>query len=212
MVTGLLSVELDFHPDAPLELVGTNTDYEEMPTIASTMQELEQTFSQVAVEIPGMIKNMNGLLTEISSGLGDSRGDFQKIVTNLAAFTDRLDKVGPMLESMADQTEQSVGAMRRVADTADKILTDNEEAIDVSLTELQSTVVSVQRMTDQVNNLVAENRQGLRDFTETGLYEFTGLAQDTRRMVDQITRVTEQLERDPGRFLFGDRGQGVRTE
>jgi len=67
-------------------------------------------------------------------------------------------------------------------------------------------------MADQVNNLAAENRQGLRDFTENGLYEITGLAQDAQRMVNQITRVAEQLERDPGRFLFGDRGQGVRAE
>lgn len=212
MVTGLLSVELDFHPDAPLDLVGTDTRYAEMPTIPSRMEEIERSLGAVAVEIPGMIKNMNGLLTELSTGLGPARANFQKIVTNLAAFTDRLDKVGPMLESMADEAEQSVGAMRRVADTADRILTDNEEAIDATITELQSTAVAVKQMADQVNNLVAENRQGLRDFTETGLYEFTGLAQDAQRMVNQITRVTEQLERDPGRFLFGDRGQGVTAE
>jgi hypothetical protein len=28
-------------------------------------------------------------------------------------------------------------------------------------------------------------------------------------MVDQITRVMEELERDPARFLFGDRLQGI---
>jgi phospholipid/cholesterol/gamma-HCH transport system substrate-binding protein len=67
-------------------------------------------------------------------------------------------------------------------------------------------------MADQVNNLAAENRQGLRDFTENGLYEITGLAQDAQRMVNQITRLAEQLERDPARFLFGDRNQGVRAE
>jgi hypothetical protein len=31
-------------------------------------------------------------------------------------------------------------------------------------------------------------------------------------MVDQITRVTEELERDPARFLLGDRSQGVAPE
>lgn len=212
LVTGLLSIELDFHPDAPLNLEGSDTPYDEMPTIPSRLQELEQTFSEVAVEIPGMIKNMNGLLEELSTGLGDSRDDIKKVVANIADFTGRLDAVGPLLQNMVDQTEQSVGAMRRAADTADRILTSNEEKIDATLTELQTTVVAVQRMADQINNLAAENRQGLRDFTETGLYEFTGLAQDAQRMVNQITRIAEQLERDPGRFLFGDRGQGVRAE
>ena len=30
-------------------------------------------------------------------------------------------------------------------------------------------------------------------------------------MVDQITRVAEELERDPARFLFGDRTAGIRA-
>ena len=44
-------------------------------------------------------------------------------------------------------------------------------------------------MADQINMAIAENRPGLRDFTQTGLYEYTGLAQDAQRLVDQINRV-----------------------
>ena len=31
-------------------------------------------------------------------------------------------------------------------------------------------------------------------------------------MVDQISRVAEELERDPARFFFGDRTRGVLPE
>jgi phospholipid/cholesterol/gamma-HCH transport system substrate-binding protein len=110
------------------------------------------------------------------------------------------------------QTELSAASIQRVADTAEQTLIANQDAIDATVAELQSTVVAVRRMADQVNNLAAENRQGLREFTESGLYEITGLAQDAQRMVNQITRLAEQLERDPARFLFGDRNQGVRAE
>jgi phospholipid/cholesterol/gamma-HCH transport system substrate-binding protein len=91
-------------------------------------------------------------------------------------------------------------------------MTSNQETIDATIGDLRATVTAVRRMADQVNNMVAENRQGLRDFTETGLYEITGLAQDAQRMVNQITRLSEQLERDPARFFFGDRGRGVTAE
>ena len=60
--------------------------------------------------------------------------------------------------------------------------------------------------------MVAENRQGVRDFTQYGLYGYTGLAQDAQRLVDQFSRIAEQLDRDPAGFLFGDRMQGIRTE
>jgi hypothetical protein len=31
-------------------------------------------------------------------------------------------------------------------------------------------------------------------------------------LVDQITRIAEELERDPARFFFGDRAQGIRAD
>ena len=75
------------------------------------------------------------------------------------------------------------------------------------------TAGAVRRLADEANATIAENREGLRDFTENGLYEYTGLAQDAQRMVDQFTRVGEQIERNPAGFLFGDRarpGRGPR--
>jgi phospholipid/cholesterol/gamma-HCH transport system substrate-binding protein len=71
---------------------------------------------------------------------------------------------------------------------------------------------ATRRMADEVEQLVAENRQGLRDFTHRGLYEYSGLAQDVQGLVDQINRIAEELERDPARFLFGDRAQGISAE
>ena len=62
-----------------------------------------------------------------------------------------------------------------------------------------------------MNSLLAENRTGLQDFTNEGLYEITGLAQDGQAMFDQISRVFDEIERDAPRFLFGDRQQGVDT-
>jgi paraquat-inducible protein B len=214
LVTGLLSVDLDFYPDVPVELVRIDdpklSHYLEVPAIPSRMEELEQSLAAVMQEVPGLLNDVRGLLTKITSG--NTAENIDKILADVAHFTDGLDRATPALDRMVKQTEASVSALRRVADRADQILTNNREAIDAAIGELRSTAMAVRRVADQVNNMVAENRQGLRDFTDTGLYEITGLAQDAQRMVNQITRVTEQLERDPARFFFGDRGQGVRAQ
>ena len=214
LVTGLLSVDLDFYPDVPVELVRIDdpklSNYLEVPAVASRMEELEQSLAAVMQEVPGLLNDIHGLLAKITSG--NTAENIDKILADVAHFTDGLDRATPAIDRMVKQTEQSVSALQRVADSADRILTNNQKSIDATIGELQSTVVAVRRMADQVNNMVAENRQGLRDFTDTGLYEITGLAQDAQRMVNQITRVTEQLERDPARFFFGDRGQGVRAQ
>ncbi len=53
IVTGLLSVDLDFYPNAPLNLVGGQSTYPELPTIPSTMETFQQTLGDVTQEIPG---------------------------------------------------------------------------------------------------------------------------------------------------------------
>jgi paraquat-inducible protein B len=214
LVTGLLSVDLDFYPDAPVELVTINSPefsgYPEVPAIPSRMDELEQSLGAVMQEIPGLLKDVRGLLTEITTG--STAANVDKILADVAHFTASLDRATPAIDRMVKQAEESVSALQRVADSTNRILTNNQDSIDAAIKELQPTVVAVRRMADQINNMVAENRQGLRDFTDTGLYEITGLAQDAQRMVNQITRIAEQMERDPGSFFFGNRGQGVRAQ
>jgi phospholipid/cholesterol/gamma-HCH transport system substrate-binding protein len=205
IVTGLLSINLDFYPNAPLNLVGGQSSYPELPTIPSTMEAFQQTLGDVTQEIPGLLKNTNLLLTDLSQSFGANKGEIQQILDQLASITEGIDKATPALG-------QTVDTLQTSAATVNDLLQSNKEAIGNSLQDLDTTLSAVRRMTDQVNNMVAENREGLHDFTSTGLYEITGLAQDAQRMVDQINRVTQQLERDPARFLFGDRAaQGVRA-
>jgi paraquat-inducible protein B len=214
LVTGLLSVDLDFYPDAPIVQVSIDSpalrDYPIVPAIPSRMEELEQSVGTVMQEIPGLLRDVRGLLGEVTSGQTASSVD--QILRDVAEFTDSLERAAPAIAQLVERAEQSAVSIQRVAESAEQIMTSNQETIGTTIGDLRATVTAVRRMADQVNNMIAENRQGLRDFTETGLYEITGLAQDAQRMVNQITRLSEQLERDPARFFFGDRGRGVMAE
>ncbi len=141
-----------------------------------------------------------------------SRSDFEQALDDLATFAASLEAAAPAIDRLIEDSGVAIGALRASAETADAILEDNRATVAATLAELQSATVAVRRMADQVNNLIAENREGVQDFTARGLYEITGLAQDAQRMVDQITRVAEELERDPARFFFGDRTLGVEPE
>jgi paraquat-inducible protein B len=214
LVTGLLSVDLDLYPGTPVERRTVDSpalrDYPVVPAVPSRLEEVQQSAVAIMQEIPSLLRDVRGLLEEVTAGQTASSVD--QILQDVAAFTDTLDKAAPAMARLVERAEQSAASIQKVADSAEQIMTDNQAAIDASVGELQATVVAVRRMADQVNNMVAENRQGLRDFTQTGLYEITGLAQDAQRMVNQITRLSEQLERDPAQFFFGDRGGGVIAE
>ena len=63
-----------------------------------------------------------------------------------------------------------------------------------------------------VNNMVAETRPGLRDFSENTLYAVDGLVLDLEQLTQKLGRIADQLERDPPGFFFGGQaGQGIQT-
>ena len=50
VVTGQLQIELDFHPEDKYTLVGTNTEYKEIPTIPSKFERWTKTIENLPIE------------------------------------------------------------------------------------------------------------------------------------------------------------------
>jgi paraquat-inducible protein B len=209
LLTGLLFVNLDFYPDAPVRLVGGDEPYPEIPTIPSEFEQLQQRAGDVAARLPDLLDQLNGLLADLNQALDQTSGDFSSIVSDVAVIANEIRESTPEVVARTEEASEDIG---RAAATLEELLETNRDAIGAMIDEWTVAASAARRTAEQVEQLVAENRQGLRDFTQGGLYEYTGLAQDAQRLVDQLTRVTEELERDPARFLFGDRAQGIRAE
>jgi len=215
-VTGLLAINLDFFPDAPPPVYrneGAFTlPHSEVPTLASDIEQLASNAGEIAQQVSRALDSINQVLTEVVDAAADNRGHIESIVASIDEFAQSVVAAQPQLAQLVDETVTTAAAARRTLTTFESFVADNTAALPELTAELQRGLVALRRMSDQVNMAIAENRQGLRDFSDTGLYEFTGLAQDAQRLVDQLSRVAEELERDPARFLFGDRGRGIVAE
>jgi paraquat-inducible protein B len=209
LLTGLLFINLDFEPDTPVRLVGGKQPYPEIPTIPSGLEQLQATAGDIAAQLPGLITKLNDILGNVSTQLQATSGDFREIVADIADLGNRMQARGPAFDRILGNTDTATAQIGQIANTLDQTLKANRDAIGPLIKDWTATAGSVQRMADQINAVLAENRPGLRDFTQNGLYEYSGLAQDAQRMVDQITRATAEFQRDPARFLLGDRAQGV---
>ncbi len=64
----------------------------------------------------------------------------------------------------------------------------------------------------QLEALVAEARPGMRDFSNSGLYELTQFLMEARELVGNLDRVVRQIDRDPRQFLFGRREGQVEAQ
>ena len=74
------------------------------------------------------------------------------------------------------------------------------------------TARDLSTVADELDATVAENREPLRDFSNSGLYELTQLMNELRALVASMTRISGQIERDPARFFLGDRREGFQAE
>jgi paraquat-inducible protein B len=209
LLTGLLFVNLDFYPKGQARLVGGDQPYTEIPTIPSDLEQLQESAADVAARLPDLLDQLNGVLAEMNRALDRTSDDFSSIVSDVAVISEQLREFTPEL---VGRTAEAADDIRRVAGTLEDLLEANRDAIGAMIDEWTVAAGSMRRLADQSGQLIAENRPGLRDFTQGGLYEYTGLAQDAQRLIDRISRIADELERDPARFLFGDRGQGVGVE
>jgi phospholipid/cholesterol/gamma-HCH transport system substrate-binding protein len=68
------------------------------------------------------------------------------------------------------------------------------------------------KTSQRLTQLIDDNRQPVRDFTGTGLYELTQMITEVRLLAQTMNRISIQIERDPARFFFGDRQKGFTAQ
>jgi phospholipid/cholesterol/gamma-HCH transport system substrate-binding protein len=80
------------------------------------------------------------------------------------------------------------------------------------LARLNAAAGELDRATTQMSGLLGDVRQPLRDFSQSGLYEFTALIGETRQLVATASRITKEIERDPAGFLLGGSFKGFEAD
>lgn len=228
-VTGQLYIELLPLPDTPATLVGADSDVIEIPTVPSQFDVLSSRLESLlgAGETEEGIKGMTDGVTKLlnpenqqavgdilanvarfAKALGEGDSDLAETFDNARTFTARANDVAAEMGGLVDDTRSAVQSYDELAV---KIM-ESEEEIDQVVANLVATGESITRMADQINNVVAENRPGLVDFTENTLPAVDGLVLDLEQLAQQLSRVADNLERDPSGFLFGGQGpQGIQT-
>jgi len=64
----------------------------------------------------------------------------------------------------------------------------------------------------QLQQMIQENRPGIRNFTQETLTQVGDLVSDLQRFVAGVSRLASEIERDPARLLFGERREGYRPQ
>src|SRR3546814_13297064 len=99
-----------------------------------------------------------------------------------------------------------------MAGRIDRVSTVTSKEARSLIASLKETACNRNGATSELEEMLAENREPIRDFTNTCLYELSNLLTEARELIVVLNRVTTEVQRDPARFIFGDQQQGYEAE
>jgi phospholipid/cholesterol/gamma-HCH transport system substrate-binding protein len=148
------------------------------------------------------IKSVTGAVAAKDEQIQAAIDDAAATVHQLRSASASIDTLIKNLNTDATNADATLASVKRLADNA------NEQTTQVA-GDLRHATQSINRLSDELNALVAEDRRPIKDFSSQGLYELTQFITDARTMVESITRLANKIEADPARFFFGNQQQGV---
>jgi len=184
LVTGQLSIDLDFYPGTPLVLTHLSGDAPEIPTMPSDMQNLQDE-----------IRDMH--LRELAD-------EAHKTLTSMQHFLDEAGgKVGPLADSLRNTSDTARATLLavqsnsvRTLDDIDKLAIEgrgqvatNGRDLDQLLRTAQVTAAQAEKLVASLNDLTAE-QSPLRD-------DLQASARDLAASAASLRSFTRELERNP---------------
>ena len=176
--------------------------YPVIPSKPSALQLLAQSGPEMVQELKLAGDRFSDLLSD------QNRKAVAETLEHLSATTAAID-------SHADEFGKTLMSLRTSTETLNRALLSADRAIntaDQSLKSVDRAVDSIQTASDTANE-TAEKVGRLSDDTDKvvngqAITQFTLLLAQTRALVASVTRLSNDLEREPTKLLFGDQRQG----
>jgi paraquat-inducible protein B len=189
LVTGELSVNLDYHHELPLVQPQVVGDTLEIPTIPSDLQNLKDELRRL--DLPGLVREtrqtlvtLQQSLAQVSSAIGPLT---EHLTSTLSATTQAVDRVG----STAEQTLQDID---RLAIDGRGQLKSKGEQLDILLATAQRTSSEAETLLGTLNEMTDPHSE-LRGDMDASVRDLAATSSSLRDL-------TEDLARSPVRTLM----------
>ena len=222
LVTGQLAVDLDFHPDTPVNLVGEDFGVPELPTIPSGLASLKERIEKLPIQ--ELLESAIDLVDNI-----DEIAESEELKSSLASLSAGLSSFEQIMDTVNAEAEPILENVREGAEDADQLLSDArqvlkraEQDVDVTLAELRDLLVKIENEVKPLSQSVqgaAGAMEGAFDQinTTTGKVD-EAISRDSRLRADlelalrnlaqasrSIRVLTDELQRDPSSLVRGRR-------
>ena len=209
LVTGQLMVELDFHPDKPIKLVGADPEYMEIPTIQSDLEELVKRIEKAPIEeiLNKLLSAVEGIESIVNSKevkeslvtLDQTLKDMHKLVLNIdsrieplaSGINETVRNFGKLAHNIDGKVEPLVSSIDETMGDIKKLAQDIDAKIDPLVSSIENTVKALGATIGEDSPLIYQ-----LDETLKGLL---AAANSIRVLADYLERHPESLIRGKGK-------------
>lgn len=173
LVTGKLSIQFDFHPDKPIELVGGNDQYLEVPTIPSMMEEITQTIEKIP---------------------------FKELIEKAKNTIEGIDRLinSPELKNSIVNLDKSLQSLNRLLENVNGEVEPLSSSVEVTLKTAQGTLEAAQQAITHVDEGLADQAPIISYELTLALKELTQAARSLKTLTDYLQQHPESLLRGKG--------------
>lgn len=185
-LTGGTYVEIDGGSrNAPVLPHKTWGDYPVIKSKPSTLQQLEQSAPELVAKLNHAADSLNDLLNV------KNRQAIAAILQDLHNTMDAVDKHNKDIETMLANFSQASGTLK-----VDLV------ALHTDLDDVHKVVTNANGSIDRINRLVDDSDNAVNSAN------LGQMSEQVRSLAKSLTRLSNQLEHEPTRLLFGDRRKG----
>ncbi|UCF33992.1 MAG: MCE family protein [Phycisphaerales bacterium] len=219
-VTGQIAVQLDFHDDAPLTLVGADPDYFEFPTIPSTVEKMgkaleEFDLAELLDNLASAIEGIDELaqspkLRDAIASLDATIKDFGELARNVNAkvdpITEDIDETAVAARRTLDQVTESVASvedtLNPAIEDARKLIQNVDGQVNPVVTNFVQTAETAQAALEQARETLAVAKSDIAEDSE--LYRSAvGALDELAAAARSIRMLADLLEQHPEALLQG---------
>ena len=175
LLTGLLYIQLDFHPDKPPVFVDLKTDYLQIPTIPTELEMLTQKLDEL--DLAKLAENVEGTINGLNSFM--SNKDFQALPANLqstlAAVTQLTEELrtqvaaaGPKLDTVLDDVAETVAGANKELPKFSAMAQKNLDVLNKAIKGFEQTMANINSMVEPGSATTYQLNKALKDLGMAG--------------------------------------------
>ena len=199
VVTGQLQIELDFYPEEEAKFIGTNKNFQEIPTILSAFEKITKTVENLPIE--DILNKLSSSLTRIDALLNSP--DTMEFIKSLKPAIEDARKI---FQKADEQFEPLANKLNKTLEAYDKLARNLDQKVDPLIFEVHETVKAITEASKQaettlraLESVVGDNSVVKVELAAT-LREFSSAAQSVRHLADYLNRHPEALIRGKGEY------------